>query len=235
MKPVPDTGPIDDSAAVYSPLTLALYDAWVLQISNRFAWRCPTRTALLPFYERHLGRKHLDVGVGTGYYLAHCKGANRSSITLMDINVASLQAASRRIRALKPQTIVHNVFTPLETTERYGSISLFYLMHCLSGSVDEKAQVFSHLKACLAPGGTLYGATILGQGVAHNRFGRKLMDVYNAKGIFGNRNDSAEAFIRVLNGLFGSVQAHVVGCVLLFAAQDAPRPCANASESSAGV
>ena len=46
----PGAGPIDDSAAVYSPLTLALYDAWVLQISNRYAWRCPTRTELLPFW-----------------------------------------------------------------------------------------------------------------------------------------------------------------------------------------
>lgn len=220
MTLTPQAGPIDDSAAVYSPLTLALYDAWVLQLSNRFAWRCPTRTELLPFYERHLGRRHLDVGVGTGYYLAHCARARGSSITLMDINVASLRAASQRIKALEPKTVVHNVFTPIESAERYDSISLFYLLHCLSGSVEEKSQVFSNLKACLAPGGTLYGATILGQGVAHNGFGRKLMDVYNAKGIFGNREDSAQAFTQALEGMFGSVETRVVGCVLLFAAHD---------------
>lgn len=223
MKPDPDAGPIDgpidDSAAVYSPLTLALYDAWVLQISNRFAWRCPTRTVLLPFYERYLGRKHLDVGVGTGYYLAHCAAASRSSITLMDINVASLKAAGRRIESLKPSTVVHNVFTPVESAERYDSISLFYLLHCLSGSVQHKSQVFRNLKACLAPGGTLYGATILGQGVAHNGFGRKLMQVYNAKGIFGNREDSAQGFTQALEAMFTTVETRVEGCVLLFAAR----------------
>ncbi|MEA7571661.1 CoA transferase, partial [Salmonella enterica subsp. enterica serovar Virginia] len=42
--------------------------------------------------------------------------------------------------------------------------------------------------------GTLFGATILGKEVPHNAFGKKLMAVYNKKGIFSNTNDSADTF-----------------------------------------
>lgn len=58
-------------ASVYSPAVLKLYDWWVLGLSNRFAWECPTKTVLLPFFKEHIGQRHLDVGVGTGFYLAH--------------------------------------------------------------------------------------------------------------------------------------------------------------------
>ena len=58
------------SARYYTPLFLRLYDVFVLWFSNRFAWRCPTPTVLLPFFKAHIGTEaHMDVGVGTGYYL----------------------------------------------------------------------------------------------------------------------------------------------------------------------
>ena len=60
-------------AAVYSPLTLALYDVWVLAISNRYAWRCLTRSVLLPFFQAQVRDRHLDIGMGTGYYLANAQ------------------------------------------------------------------------------------------------------------------------------------------------------------------
>ncbi|EGP1514729.1 SAM-dependent methyltransferase, partial [Salmonella enterica] len=31
-------------AKVYNPFTLSLYDWWVLNISNKYAWKCPTDT-----------------------------------------------------------------------------------------------------------------------------------------------------------------------------------------------
>lgn len=55
-------------AKVYNPFTLSLYDWWVLNISNKYAWKCPTDTRLLPFFLHHMGETHLDIGVGTGYY-----------------------------------------------------------------------------------------------------------------------------------------------------------------------
>ncbi|ENR2389665.1 methyltransferase, partial [Escherichia coli] len=50
----------DDGAKIYTPLTLKLYDWWVLGVSNRLAWGCPTKEHLLPHFLEHLGNNHLD-------------------------------------------------------------------------------------------------------------------------------------------------------------------------------
>ncbi|EHC89260.1 SAM-dependent methyltransferases YbcY [Salmonella enterica subsp. enterica serovar Rubislaw str. A4-653] len=71
-------------AKVYNPFTLSLYDWWVLNISNKYAWKCPTDTRLLPFFLHHMGETHLDIGVGTGYYLKHAPATH--AISLMDLN-----------------------------------------------------------------------------------------------------------------------------------------------------
>ena len=213
----------DAGAAVYSPLTLKLYDAWVLGISNRFAWQCPTRDVLQPFFDRHVGARHLDVGVGTGYYLAKARLPETTHVTLLDLNPSSLQAARQRFGRSDTTTLQHDVFLPLGPEQQgcYDSISLFYLLHCLPGSMGDKAQVFANLKPCLKPGGVLFGATILGDAAGHNRFGSKLIEVYNKKGIFGNRSDTAEGLRSALALHFSGINIEVVGKVALFSAKSA--------------
>lgn len=208
-------------AAVYSPLTLKLYDGWVLGISNRFAWQCPTREVLQPFFDRHIGATHLDVGVGTGYYLANANLPNTTKVTLLDLNPSSLEAARQRFGRDDVQTLQHDVFQPLDAGQsgRYDSISLFYLLHCLPGTMADKAQVFAQLKTALKPDGVLFGATILGDQAGHNGFGRKLMDVYNKKGIFGNRHDTVASLRNALEQHFAQVSIEVVGKVALFTAK----------------
>ncbi|EKD7255848.1 SAM-dependent methyltransferase, partial [Salmonella enterica] len=82
-------------AKVYNPFTLSLYDWWVLNISNKYAWKCPTDTRLLPFFLHHMGETHLDIGVGTGYYLKHAPATH--AISLMDLNPDSLKIAASRV------------------------------------------------------------------------------------------------------------------------------------------
>lgn len=209
----------DAGAAVYSPLTLALYDAWVLGISNRYAWRCPTRSVLLPFFSQHVKKRHLDIGVGTGYYLANAGLAADTELTLMDLNESSLAAADRRFGRTGTSKRVHDVIAPLPSDEVFDSISLFYLLHCLAGPVSRKTAIFGHLKNNLSPLGVLFGATILGDEAEHNGFGRKLMKVYNSKGIFDNHADTEAAFTSALEEHFGDVYTRREGCVLLFAAR----------------
>jgi SAM-dependent methyltransferase len=208
-------------AAVYSPLTLKLYDAWVLGVSNRFAWQCPTREVLQPFFDRNVGPQHLDVGVGTGYYLANANLPDTTHVTLLDLNPSSLRAARQRFGRADTQTLQHDVFKPLDASQhqRYDSISLFYLLHCLPGTLADKAAVFANLKLCLKPGGVLFGATILGDAAGHNGFGRKLMAVYNKKGIFGNRSDTVADLRRALEQHFAQVSIEVVGKVALFSSK----------------
>jgi SAM-dependent methyltransferase len=207
-------------AAVYTPFTLKLYDWWVLGVSNRFAWQCPTGTILLPFFRKHLGRRHLDVGVGTGFYLAHAGVSPDTQCTLMDLNENSLQAAAQR-SGLQATCMRHDIMQPLSLPpdKLFDSVSLFYLLHCLPGTIGEKEKAIIHLKGHLAPSGTLYGATILGDSAGHNWFGRRLMALYNRKGIFGNKTDSLEALATMLQRHFQQVEVRQHGKVALFTAQ----------------
>ncbi|TPG07282.1 class I SAM-dependent methyltransferase [Rhodanobacter glycinis] len=211
----------DKGAAVYSPLILKLYDRWVLGISNRYAWRCSTSTVLLPFFRQHVGQRHLDVGVGTGFYPARAMLPASTRVTLMDLNPDSLRAAQRRLQRDSTQLVLHDVMTPLpgRVGRSLDSISLFYLLHCLPGTMAGKGQVFGHLKWHLASDGVLYGATILGDEAGHNSFGRRLMPIYNRKGIFGNRHDTRHALELALRRHFAQVDVRVEGTVALFEAR----------------
>lgn len=211
----------DQGAAIYTPLVLRLYDWWVLGFSNRHAWRCSTRKVLLPFFREHGGKRHLDVGVGTGFYPAHARLPTSSHLTLLDLNPDSLDAAQRRLRRRSVQKIQHDVMEPLPSRTPYGfdAISLFYLLHCLPGTMSDKAKVFGHLKSHLASDGVLYGATILGDEARHNRLGQQLMSLYNRKGIFGNKHDSREGLHRALRLHFADVRIREEGTVALFEAR----------------
>lgn len=63
----PKAADVERGQRIYGPLVLRAYDLFVLGFSNRFAWCCPSST-MLAQYDRHVGRRHLDIGVGTGWY-----------------------------------------------------------------------------------------------------------------------------------------------------------------------
>ena len=215
--------PLDTQAgaAVYSPFALRVYDLWVLGVSNRWAWQCSTGRVLLPFYRRYLGARHLDIGVGTGFYLRHARFTEQQHVALLDLNEHSLRAAARRLGRPDTELFVQDVMGPLTALEGkcYDSIALFYLLHCLPGDMAGKARVFDHLKHHLNTGGVLYGATILGDAAGHNGMGRRLMNIYNKKGIFGNRNDTFEGLNKALGQHFDEVEPHQHGKVVCFAAR----------------
>ena len=213
-------------ASIYSvPLLLRwFYDLWVLNISNTFFWRCSTSKILLPFFQKNVRDHHLDIGVGTGYYLANVEFPSKSTITLCDLNADSLAEAQKRIGRERTRCIVHDIEKPLPQDEKYfGSISLMYLLHCMPGPPVRKAAIFGHLRERLNKDGVLFGATILGKGVEHNLGGRTLMNAYNKKGIFGNVEDSADVFLDALKKNFEDVDARMEGTVLLFTAKKPKR------------
>jgi SAM-dependent methyltransferase len=207
----------DAGAAVYNRATLLAYDFWVLGVSNRYAWHCPT-AVLLAHYERHVGARHLDIGVGTGYLLDRCRFPVAAPlVALADLNPASLAASARRIRHLHPQVHRVNVLEPFRLPEApFDSVGMNYLLHCLPGTLADKAPALRHAAAQLRPGGVLFGATILGEGIRHNLFGRLLMGAYNRRGIFSNRHDSAGALHALLAHELEDVSVQVTGQVALF-------------------
>ena len=61
--------------------------------------------------------------------------------------------------------------------------------------MDEKLKAVDHLRPLMRDGATLFGATILGRGIAPNRAASALLDLYNAQGVFNNREDDLAALI----------------------------------------
>lgn len=206
--------------AVYSPLTLAVYDLVVLGVSNPLLWRCPT-ARILALYDRHVTADHLDVGVGTGWYLDRCRfpsGAPR--VGLLDLNAHALAAAARRIARYRPERYQADVLRPLRVaTEPYRSIAVTYLLHCLPGAMAEKAIAFDHLMPLLRPDGVVFGATLLSSGVVRSPAARTLMRAYNRRGVFSNEADGVDDLRAALDARFDHVALDVVGCAALFVAR----------------
>jgi hypothetical protein len=210
---------VEAGQAIYSPLVLHAYDWFVLGFSNRLLWRCPT-VELRQLYDRNVSARHLDVGVGTGYFLDKARWPVRDpAITLLDLNPNCLAMASRRIRRYAPQTVLANVLAPLPRLERFHSAGLCYLLHCLPGTMTEKSIVFDHLAPQLAPGSRVFGATIVRGDAPRSRTAQALMDLYNRKGIFSNADDSVEALGLELRRRFRDVEIALRGAVALFEAR----------------
>jgi hypothetical protein len=210
---------VEAGQRVYTPLVLWGYDLFVLGFSNRFVWRCRS-SRMLERYNRYVGARHLDVGVGTGWFLDHCNWPIETpQITLLDLNENSLSVASKRIRRYAPATIQANVLDPVDLGDlRFDSIGMNYLFHCLPGELESKvATVASSLCPYLAADGVLFGSTILGRSVRHNLLGRRLMRLYNRKGIFSNLGDDRRGLEQGLASRLTDVEVEVVGAVALFA------------------
>jgi hypothetical protein len=204
--------------AVYTKRVLGSYDILVLGFSNRFLWKCPT-DRLLHHYNQHVTANHLDVGVGTGYFLDHCRFPSQAPrIAMLDLNPNALDFASRRIARYRPEKYLLNVLEPISIdAATYDSVGINYLLHCLPGSIDSKAVALDHLKALMNRNAVLFGSTLLQGGVPRNWCAQRLMDIYNRKGIFSNRNDTLDGLERALRERFRDVTVEPVGCAALFA------------------
>lgn len=207
---------------IYGKAVLWGYDAVVLGFSNHVAWRCPTGS-MLETYQKHVSRRHLDVGVGTGWYLSRTELPAGTEVTLMDLHPQTLQNAGARIEEASPGLHVERVVAnalepfPLEPAS-FDSISTNYLLHCVPGGWDRKGAIFENLATVLSDDGVLFGATILGKGVRHNLPGRALMALYNRMGVFDNREDDAAGLEQALHACFAEVQLEVAGTVVRFRA-----------------
>ncbi len=210
---------IEAGQAVYSPLVLRIYDWVVLGLSNRFLWRCPT-AELRRLYDRNVSDRHLDVGVGTGYFLDRARWPVADpSITLLDLNPDCLRAATERIRRYAPRTVRANILDVPPALEPFGSVGLCYLLHCLPGPMAEKAIVFDHLRPYLRPGARVFGATIVQGDVPRSRSAQAVMNLYNRKGIFSNAHDTLGELQAALGRRYSSVKTEVRGSVVLFEAR----------------
>jgi ubiquinone/menaquinone biosynthesis C-methylase UbiE len=203
--------------AIYTKRLLAFYDVAVLGISSRLVWKCPARL-IDAHYNAHVTANHLDVGVGTGYFLDRCRFPTATPrIALMDLNPNTLAAASRRIARYEPETYRRNVLDPIALDgRRFDSVAINFVLHCLPGSMTSKTVALDHLRALMNPGGVLFGATLLHGGVTRSWLASRLMFLYNRRGIFSNDHDDLPGLRRALEQRFRDVSVLTVGCAALF-------------------
>ena len=207
-------------AAVYTRRLLGFYDPFVLGFSNTYLWRCPT-THLLDWYNQHVSDRHLDVGVGTGYFLDRCRFPSPNpTVALVDLNVEALRFTEHRIARHHPISYRGSVLEPVKIPlAPFRSIGINYVLHCLPGQMGTKTRVFECLRPLLADDGVLFGATILGAPEPRSLLARGVMRFYNWRGIFGNRADTIEGLEAALAGSFRTVEISIRGSVARFAAK----------------
>src|SRR5439155_17237847 len=136
--------------AGYNPFLLAIYDAFVLCFMARVVWRCPT-PPVVERHRQHLGRRHLDVGPGTGYFIGHARLPAGTKVTLLDPNPNVLARSGRRLAAMHPTTIEADVMKPLPVDGPFDSAALNYVLHCLRGPQSQKAVAIRNIPAVLEP------------------------------------------------------------------------------------
>ena len=160
--------------------------------------------------------------MGTGFYIARASLTRSHQVSLLDLNENSLQAAAAQVKQAKVRTFMRDVMQPSSepADTEYDSISLFHVLHCLPGTMDEKETAIANLKRYLSKDGVLYGVTILGKEVGHNSIGRMLLKQYNDKGIMHNLADTFDDLQRMLRRQFQNVQIRRHNKVALFVARN---------------
>lgn len=206
---------------VYSKLFLKFYDFYVLSFACGLIWKCP-KWLICSLYNQYLSDEHLEIGVGTGYFLDKCVFPSVTpNVTLVDLNQNCLDATATRLQRYQPETYVADIFKELQipADKKFDSVGMNYLLHCLPGTMDDKAKVFANIKPYLNPGAVVFGATVLGKNINMNFLVNKYLGFCNKVGAFTNSEDDMAGLERILKNNFREVFLLRAGCAAIFVAK----------------
>jgi ubiquinone/menaquinone biosynthesis C-methylase UbiE len=206
--------------AIYTRPFLAMYDWVVLGFFCRFVWKCPSHH-MLELYNQHISANHLDIGVGTGYFLDHSKfPVDNPRLALMDLNPNSLRKCESRLKRYNPEIYRANVLE-LDGSkfQKFDSVSLTNLLHCLPGTMETKRIVFGNIRSLLNPDGVVFGSTIPYKGVRHSFLAEYFINTNNARGIMTNKQDDLEGLEQNLAQHFSDSSVKAIGSMALFRAK----------------
>jgi SAM-dependent methyltransferase len=215
---------------------LHVYDILVYRFYAPIIWRCP-EADLVELYEKHVSSRHLDIGVGTGSLIDRSEfPAPEPQLTLMDLTPSSLRFATERLHRYAPRTHTADVLKPWGLPARsFDSVAMVNVLHCAPGTMRDKATAFDQASTALTPGGCLFGATILAEGVEHTGLSRRVMKSLNRRKIFANASDRLEDLDAVLGDAFATHEIKISGAAALFAAWTESDGASGNGPSGAGL
>lgn len=208
---------VESAISLYTNFSLFFYDWWALRYNCSFLWRCPSRN-LLNLYNSFISNNHLDIGVGTGYFMDKCKfSSSHPDITLMDLNPNSLETARKRLSRYDPKVYTGNALEEFKVNDQlFDSVGMMNLLHCLPGDMHTKDLVFENADKVLNKGGVIFGSTILYKGVKCNPVTTAVLEWTNKKGLMTNLNDDVDVLRGNLERRFMESGIEIIGCMALF-------------------
>lgn len=211
---------VEAGSAMYSRPFLKVYDWVALSFNCQYIWKCPSDN-MLEHYNKNVSANHLDIGVGTGYFMEHCKyPSDNPRIALMDLNPNTLQVTSKRLARYNPKTYQRNALAPFDIdAPPFDTVGMMNLIHCIPGNIKTKGIVFEYAKEVMNPGAVLFGSTILYLGVQRNAMATYLTKFNNKTGVMNNIEDSLDDLKDDLKKRFSESSVDLIGCIALFRAR----------------
>lgn len=187
----------------------------------RMVWRSPT-PLIVEWYRPLFGRRHLDVGPGSGYFV-DAAAPDDIELTLLDPNRDVLGHCARRLSRFDPTVVGADVLKPLPVRGPFDSAAVSVVLHRLPGPMEAKGAAIRNVASVLDTRGVLFGATVLGLEERHSMAARAFVRAANMQGGFDNLGDTSEDLEGILSASFDDVEIEVVGSLALFAARNPSR------------
>lgn len=201
-----------------NPLSFKYYD-FLASVINFLAWRCP-QEILQNEYRKFVGQNHLELGAKTGKMLNQLdRPVGSLRLSLMDLNLFSLKRTRNRLARYTPNVFQLNIFEGHSLPEKFDSISVNRVLHCIPRGFYEKGILFYHLKNLLKDDGVVFGSTIVSKGCDHNILSLMANRLFNFIGLLKNRHDSVAELETALKAYFREVHIEVHGSTAVFSAR----------------
>jgi 2-polyprenyl-3-methyl-5-hydroxy-6-metoxy-1,4-benzoquinol methylase len=206
-----------DGQKVYTKLFLKFYNFAVLFFNNKFLWKCNTSN-LLQNYKNNVSKNHLDIGVGTGFYLIKTQNL-LEDISLMDLNDNCLDLVESKLSGKNVTKHKLDILKDIDKNlyDKYDSIAFNYLIHCLPDNGNKDA-VFKNAAKMVKRSGVVFGSTIINE--YSNSLAIKVANKFNEKGIFDNSNDSRKNIESYIKDNFNTYSLEQIGSVCVFSMSD---------------
>lgn len=203
----------------FTAMSHKVYDTGLYGFVTPLIWKYKTKD-ILESYQNNISKNHLEIGVGTGFLIKHSKPeVTDFRLTLMDLNSNCLKKSNHRLSIFNPELIQQDILKPFQGCEdRFDSIGMNYVLHCVDGDFKRKSIVFDHVYASLTGGGIFFGATLLTEGTERNLASILLMKLLSSLCIFTNGSDSLNDFSIALKERFSIVEISVHGSAVVWRA-----------------